>query len=223
MSGLDTTQYESSATQGFYAYTETLKGVYYGPGSIKTAIPQLLETLGAKKALIVTGRSLHEKVRHDKHYSTSVRPPLTYLPDGCCSQSRGGSQREERLWRDVLRDRPTLTGCRHPLWCQGLRSYRLRHYRLSRRWLTSRCLEDDHLPPEAGAWRKLSLDQANSRSDNPECRRVHDRSWLHERRRCEGRRQLAGAGTFGRDSGCRAHFVYTCEPLVRVVVFFSLS
>jgi hypothetical protein len=73
MSGLDTTQYESSATQGFYAYTETLKGVYYGPGSIKTALPQLLETLGAKKALIVTGRSLHEKVRHDKKLP-SARP-----------------------------------------------------------------------------------------------------------------------------------------------------
>jgi hypothetical protein len=33
-----------------------------GPGSVETALPKLLEILGAKRALIVTGKSLLEKV-----------------------------------------------------------------------------------------------------------------------------------------------------------------
>lgn len=61
MSGLDTTVYGSSDLEGSYAYTE-LKALYYGPGSLETALPALLQKFGAKKALIVTGRSLFEKV-----------------------------------------------------------------------------------------------------------------------------------------------------------------
>ncbi|KAI0940538.1 hypothetical protein AcW1_003708 [Taiwanofungus camphoratus] len=61
MSGLDNTKYESTALQGYYSWTDTLKGVYYGPGSLSTALPKLLQLLGAKKALVVTGKSLHDK------------------------------------------------------------------------------------------------------------------------------------------------------------------
>ncbi|KAF8633424.1 hypothetical protein AX17_004595 [Amanita inopinata Kibby_2008] len=50
----------SSETQ-FYGWTDTLKAVYYGPGSVKSALPKLLSTLKATRALVVTGRSLHEK------------------------------------------------------------------------------------------------------------------------------------------------------------------
>ncbi|KAH8119644.1 alcohol dehydrogenase IV [Phellopilus nigrolimitatus] len=50
-----------STLSGSYAYTDTLKGVYYGPGCLTVALPKLLATLGATKALVVTGRSLHEK------------------------------------------------------------------------------------------------------------------------------------------------------------------
>ncbi|KAG1734725.1 alcohol dehydrogenase IV [Suillus paluster] len=46
---------------GSYAYTDTLKGVYYGPKCVETALPKLLHTLGAKRALVVTGRSLRDK------------------------------------------------------------------------------------------------------------------------------------------------------------------
>jgi len=53
---------ESSTLQGFYGWTDTLKGVFYGPGSVTTALPKLLKNLGAKKALVVTGKSLHTKV-----------------------------------------------------------------------------------------------------------------------------------------------------------------
>lgn len=63
MSTLDTTNYDSSDLQGFYGWTDTLKGVQYGPGSVETALPKFLDLLGVKKALIVTGRSLFEKVR----------------------------------------------------------------------------------------------------------------------------------------------------------------
>ncbi|EIN11780.1 alcohol dehydrogenase IV [Punctularia strigosozonata HHB-11173 SS5] len=61
MSVLDTTTHASSSLQGFYGWTDTLKGVYYGPGSVSTALPKLLETLGGKRALVVTGKSLREK------------------------------------------------------------------------------------------------------------------------------------------------------------------
>jgi alcohol dehydrogenase class IV len=61
MSSLDATTADASPLSGFYTWTDTLKGVYYGPGSVKTALPKLLNTLGAKKALIVTGKSLHNK------------------------------------------------------------------------------------------------------------------------------------------------------------------
>ncbi|OAX39585.1 alcohol dehydrogenase IV [Rhizopogon vinicolor AM-OR11-026] len=46
---------------GFYAYTDTLKGVYYGPKCVETALPKLLDALGAKRALIITGKSLRDK------------------------------------------------------------------------------------------------------------------------------------------------------------------
>ena len=52
----------ASAISGFYAYTQTLKGVYYGPGSVKNSLVSVLEGLGTKKVLIVTGKSLREKV-----------------------------------------------------------------------------------------------------------------------------------------------------------------
>lgn len=62
MSAIDPTKHASSNLQGSYAWTDTLKGVYYGPGSVKTALPKLLSILKAKKAFVVTGRSLHDKV-----------------------------------------------------------------------------------------------------------------------------------------------------------------
>jgi len=53
---------EDTAPVGFYAYTDTLKGVYYGPKCVESALPILLDALGAKRALIVTGKSLRDKV-----------------------------------------------------------------------------------------------------------------------------------------------------------------
>ncbi|KAH9034829.1 alcohol dehydrogenase IV [Lactarius pseudohatsudake] len=46
---------------GYYAWTHTLEGLYYGPGSVSTALPKLLGDLGASKALVVTGQSLYTK------------------------------------------------------------------------------------------------------------------------------------------------------------------
>lgn len=63
MSATENTKCETTNIYGFYSWTDTLKGVYYGPGSVKTALPILLGTTGAKRALVITGRTLHTKVR----------------------------------------------------------------------------------------------------------------------------------------------------------------
>ena len=68
MSALDNTP----ALQGFYGWTDTLKGVYYGPGSVVTALPKLLNTLGVKKALVVTGKSLMNKVSNLSYQPTDA-------------------------------------------------------------------------------------------------------------------------------------------------------
>jgi len=52
----------TEAISGFYAYTQTLKGIYYGPGSVKNSLTSVLEGFGTKKVLVVTGKSLREKV-----------------------------------------------------------------------------------------------------------------------------------------------------------------
>ncbi|KAI0674770.1 iron-containing alcohol dehydrogenase [Trametes maxima] len=54
---------QSSSMQTSYSWNDTIRGVYYGPGCVKTALPNLLEQLGGKRALIVTGRSLYDKAR----------------------------------------------------------------------------------------------------------------------------------------------------------------
>jgi alcohol dehydrogenase class IV len=61
MSVLNIAPQDSYDLQGVYSYTD-LKSVYYGPGCVEKALPALLQKLGAKKALIVTGKSLFEKV-----------------------------------------------------------------------------------------------------------------------------------------------------------------
>ncbi|KAJ6543863.1 alcohol dehydrogenase IV [Mycena capillaripes] len=50
-----------SALSGSYGWTDTLKSIQYGPGCVATALPKLIQTLGGKKGLIVTGRSLSTK------------------------------------------------------------------------------------------------------------------------------------------------------------------
>jgi alcohol dehydrogenase class IV len=56
-------QIPSTELSGYYAWTNTLEGVHYGPGSVVTALPKLLDSLGGSKALVVTGNSLYTKVR----------------------------------------------------------------------------------------------------------------------------------------------------------------
>lgn len=61
MSTLDDNDISGAALSGYYAWTDTLKAVYYGPGSLEFAIPKLLKTLQVKKALVVTGKTLNNK------------------------------------------------------------------------------------------------------------------------------------------------------------------
>ncbi|KAJ6510283.1 alcohol dehydrogenase IV [Mycena vitilis] len=50
-----------SALSGTYGWTDTLKSVQYGPRCVTTALPRLIQALGVKKGLIVTGHSLYAK------------------------------------------------------------------------------------------------------------------------------------------------------------------
>ncbi|KAJ3790825.1 alcohol dehydrogenase IV [Lentinula aff. detonsa] len=54
-------EHPSTELQGFYAWTDTLRGIQYGPGSVSTALPKFFGLLGVSKALVLTGRSLYEK------------------------------------------------------------------------------------------------------------------------------------------------------------------
>ncbi|KAJ3808998.1 alcohol dehydrogenase IV [Lentinula aff. lateritia] len=54
-------EYPSTELQGFYGWTDTLRGVQYGPGSVSIALPKFFNLLGVSKALVLTGRSLYEK------------------------------------------------------------------------------------------------------------------------------------------------------------------
>jgi hypothetical protein len=52
----------ASNISGSYSYTDTLRVVHYGPGSLATALPEILDSWKPSKALIVTGNSLRTKV-----------------------------------------------------------------------------------------------------------------------------------------------------------------
>ncbi|KAI0689967.1 alcohol dehydrogenase IV [Cytidiella melzeri] len=77
MSAMDTTSYGSSELEGSYAYTE-LSTVYYGPGCVEKALPTLLQKFSAKKALIVTGKSLFEKTDVIKQIEAILRQHDAY-------------------------------------------------------------------------------------------------------------------------------------------------
>lgn len=72
MSAMDINDYTSTNLQGRYAWTNTLRGIYYGPGSVKSALPKLLAELKITKALIVTGKSLHDKVRSTNSHQNAI-------------------------------------------------------------------------------------------------------------------------------------------------------
>ena len=86
---------------GHYAYT-ALKDVIYGPGCLKEALPNLMQLLGVKKALIVTGKSLNTKVGFNTASSTFtwVNHIVT---DRYYTQSGGYSQSTRRLWGNIFR------------------------------------------------------------------------------------------------------------------------
>ncbi|KAI5889438.1 Dehydroquinate synthase-like protein [Schizophyllum commune H4-8] len=63
---------------GFYGWTDTLKGVYYGPGVIQAALPKLLSTLSGTKALIVTGKTLYHKTDVVKTVESILRANNAY-------------------------------------------------------------------------------------------------------------------------------------------------
>ena len=54
--------YKISSTSRFGWFLCVFGRAQFGPGSVKTSLPKLLDALGAKKALAATGNSLYNKV-----------------------------------------------------------------------------------------------------------------------------------------------------------------
>lgn len=63
MSIIDRDTHPSTAYQGHYSWHDNLQGITYGPGCIKTALPELLGVLGIKRAMVLTSKSVLSKVR----------------------------------------------------------------------------------------------------------------------------------------------------------------
>lgn len=83
MSSLLSDTHPSTNVQGFYAWTDTLKGVYYGPGSLPTALPKLRAAIGGTKALVVTGKSLFNKTDVVKKVEAVLRSENAYGATFC--------------------------------------------------------------------------------------------------------------------------------------------
>ena len=81
-------QIPSTELSGDYAWIHSLQGVYYGPGSVSTVLPKLLDTLGTSKAMVVTGNSLYTKVRltDNAFRHPDLFSSLSYYTDGCCEK-----------------------------------------------------------------------------------------------------------------------------------------
>lgn len=62
MSTVDRDTSTSTTYQGYYSWQLHLKGLFYGPGCVKTALPELLKTLGITRALVLTSKSVLFKV-----------------------------------------------------------------------------------------------------------------------------------------------------------------
>ncbi|XP_006461160.1 hypothetical protein AGABI2DRAFT_192693 [Agaricus bisporus var. bisporus H97] len=58
MSTVDRDTSTSTTYQGYYSWQLHLKGLFYGPGCVKTALPELLKTLGITRALVLTSKSV---------------------------------------------------------------------------------------------------------------------------------------------------------------------
>ncbi|KAH7903164.1 hypothetical protein BJ138DRAFT_1021065, partial [Hygrophoropsis aurantiaca] len=56
-----TTHPSLESLQGSYAWVDAIRKISYGPGCVTKALPQIMDLLGGKKALIVTGNSLRTK------------------------------------------------------------------------------------------------------------------------------------------------------------------
>jgi hypothetical protein len=85
-----------------------LRACNYGPGSLKTALPKLLDILGTKKVLIVTGKSLNNNVSSLRLVVHSKSVFYLQFLDGCREKSGERSERARCLRCYVLRDWRTM-------------------------------------------------------------------------------------------------------------------
>jgi hypothetical protein len=64
----------------FDVFDSCIKYVYYGPGSVKSAQPMLLDALKASRAILGTGKTLHEKVMHASQSLIREYELLRWIP-----------------------------------------------------------------------------------------------------------------------------------------------
>ncbi|KAF9451931.1 iron-containing alcohol dehydrogenase [Macrolepiota fuliginosa MF-IS2] len=78
MSIIDRDNHASTAYHGQYSWQHNLQGLFYGPGCIKTALPELLDTLGIKKAMVLTSKSVLFKTDAAKKVEEVLRENNAY-------------------------------------------------------------------------------------------------------------------------------------------------
>lgn len=133
---------QDATVSGFYSWTDTLKGVYYGPGSVRTALPKLLKLIGGTKVLIVTGNSLCEKV--SVSYKTWCTMNLIRSIDRYNPRNWNNSQRPWCIWSHILWNWAACSGRRHKQWSASLQGRKCWRYRFRRRWFSYwRCKDYD--------------------------------------------------------------------------------
>ena len=141
-------QIPSTELSGYYAWTHTLQGVYYGPGCVSMALPKLLDTLGASKAMVVTGNSLYTKVCQTK-CSLHRSDFFLFLPFPTTQtnvvKKVEGILREQNRYAATFHNIGEHADFRNPRRRRYIQTVWCRYYRFGRRRLTHRLLEGHHL------------------------------------------------------------------------------
>lgn len=78
MSIIDRESFPSTTYQGHYSWHPNIQGISYGPGCVKTALPELLDTLGIKKAMVLTSKSVLTKTDAAKKVEDVLRERNAY-------------------------------------------------------------------------------------------------------------------------------------------------
>jgi len=142
MSIINCDTHPSTTYQGHYGWHLNLQGVYYGPGCTKTVLPQLLDDLGIKRVMLLTSKSVLNKVFF---FLDSFPHQLKYNGldlDRFSKESGGYTSGTQCPWYNIPSDWTTLSdrrdqSCYQCLWKQWVWWYRVCWWRFM-----YRCCED---------------------------------------------------------------------------------